>query len=491
MYLQLQLYATQQTMPLKVDVNYKAKAFIANKGITASSLKVTVEDSIKDTLSAVVIAPVVVIVPLAIILIIIIIMIYTIPKEKRKLNNALRSKIPLVCALAIISPTVTLYNLILSGLSLCTWTRNNQLPYYDIYNHSQERNFTPTIFLIAIDTLCLLWCIVVTIWSSNQACHKSTAKESNFRSCCNTKSQKNTANEYELGPTPKPSESGNAVGHKEIEWYVVLSLIVIGPIVSIISHSPYIAIAYLDDAHHAGSIFIYYTIVLCLAYSICWITFHTCISYQSCMCYETRETCCCQCRKSYRFLIVTLGMCGLGTFLAMIGTTSVYFIIIPINKSISDAPNRLVGIYQSGGFLIGAFVLYKLIGFFYHSKQKNLEKAVTKWTETLNDKKSDTPWSEKTDNEKLERFYNAIIDMVWAHSKEIINPKKEKKGGDAVETPLTGASQLLTTSTLQLPSRGALQSPPTGSSTDISQLQPTACATHSPSTEETITTTEN
>ena len=469
---------------MKVDANYKAKAFIANNGsndTSLRSLRVTVEDSINNNLSAVVITPIVVIVPLTIAFIIIIIMIYVFPKEARSLKNVLKSNIPLVCALAVISPIVTFYNLILSILSFVTLKRNLDLKYYDIYQQIQDRNIGSTAFLIIVDSVCCFFCIIVIILSllackirsinrsgpkqiptksqkdkhthniefkldsipkeseSGSADHQTTTKVSKSgKPDIHTRPEVSESGKADIHTTPEMhvsesgkadihtapeinvSESGKADNHttaRRIEWLVILSLMVIGPIVSIISHSPYIAIAYLDDAHHAGSIFIYYTIVLCLAYAICWITFHTFISCQSCICCEKC------CGLKCHWLVIALGMCGLGTFLAVVGTTSLYFVIIPINKSISDAPNRLVGIYQSGGFLIGVFVLYKLIGFFYNSKLNNLEKAIIKCETPLNHKDSDKSWSDKTNKEKLEDFYDEIIYMFLVHSNKV-NPKK-------------------------------------------------------------------
>ena len=185
-------------------------------------------------------------------------------------------------------------------------------------------------------------------------------------------------------------------------WYVLLSLIILGPIVSVIAHSPYIAIAYLNDGYHAGSIFIYYTIVLCLGYSICWVTYHDLKVEHNSMKLSWTET------TTYSII---RGMMGLAVFLCLIVVITVYFVIIPINKSISDAPNRLVGIYQSGGFLIASFVTYKLVAFFYKiNKGSSIDNAVTKRTKPLKQGEQDA-WNAKSSEEKIEEFYEVVVEI--------------------------------------------------------------------------------
>ena len=134
---------------------------------------------------------------------------------------------------------------------------------------------------------------------------------------------------------------------------------ILGPIISYIAHSPYIVIAYLNDGHHAGSIFIYYTIVICMAYTVCWISYHPhSFVHPKSAKHQTDVNCCSTCKTC------CLGILAFVLFLFLVVITTAYFVIIPINKSISDAPDRLAGIYQSGGFVIVSFVLYKMITFF-------------------------------------------------------------------------------------------------------------------------------
>ena len=197
-------------------------------------------------------------------------------------------------------------------------------------------------------------------------------------------------------------------------WYVLLSFIILGPILSVIAHSPYIAIAYLNDGYHAGSIFIYYTLVLCIGYSICWMSYHSLqlakfkspkLSFTKCTNYA-----------------IGSGIVGSLAFLSLVVVITVYFVIIPINKSISDAPNRLVGIYQSGGFLIASFVIYKLIVFFYTvNRRSSIDNAVVKWTKPLKHGEDKAIWDAKSSEDKIGDFYEVVVQIISTKAEKISN----------------------------------------------------------------------
>ena len=74
-------------------------------------------------------------------------------------------------------------------------------------------------------------------------------------------------------------------------------------------------------------------------------------------------------------IIFPLGIAIL-LLLGLVVTIACYLVLIPINKAISDAPNRILSIYQSGGFLIGSFIMYKVIKYFYNKKNEEKEKNI-------------------------------------------------------------------------------------------------------------------
>ena len=83
---------------------------------------------------------------------------------------------------------------------------------------------------------------------------------------------------------------------------------------------------------------------------------------------DTKQWCCIGVTTSV-FLILVL-------FLGLIVIISCYFVLIPINKAISDAPNQILSIYQSGGFLIGSFIVYGILKYFYSKFKDKDQKAI-------------------------------------------------------------------------------------------------------------------
>lgn len=97
--------------------------------------------------------------------------------------------------------------------------------------------------------------------------------------------------------------------------------------------------------------------------------------------------------------------------LGIVAVLTCYFVIIPINRSISDAPNRLIGIYESAIVLVGAYIAYKA---FFKAK-KYLESSVVKRENPLTDplsKESKDKWKDMSDEEKLTQFYSAVVDII-------------------------------------------------------------------------------
>ena len=349
------------------------------------------------------------------------IVIIVVHSEHRDWDEMLKKKIPLICSFAVISPIVTSYTTILSILSLLKWYKTYRD--HPLYNANLSLNDGPLLVVLIIDCTSFFFCIVILIFS----CTKYHTRPWNLDPESGT---------FNSNPAMRGTEGSNetnimryrvstlgclevSTGCLEVSkkcwaetmhnrwsptWYVFLSFIILGPILSIVAHSPYIAIAYLNDGYHAGSIFIYYTAVLGIGYSICWISYHS-IKLAKFKPPKLSFT------SSTTWAIFS-GTVGFITFLGLVVLITVYFVIIPINKSISDAPNRLVGIYQSGGFLIASFVTYKLITFFYAiNKRSSIDDAVARRQKPLEGEDQAT-WNAKTSEEKIDDFYEAVVQVV-------------------------------------------------------------------------------
>ena len=63
--------------------------------------------------------------------------------------------------------------------------------------------------------------------------------------------------------------------------------------------------------------------------------------------------------------------------------------------------------------MIASFVIYKLIGFFHNiNKRSHLDKAITKWGKPLKNTDAQDDWKNKTDEDKIEEFYEVVISII-------------------------------------------------------------------------------
>lgn len=114
------------------------------------------------------------------------------------------------------------------------------------------------------------------------------------------------------------------------------------------------------------------------------------------------------------FSLVTLLVVFL--FLSLITVLACYFVLIPINKSISNAADRLLGVYQSLFVVVGALFAYKTIS--GSSKPSGIQEAVKGRKYPLTGKDpiaSNARWKSLTDKEKLDEFYGIVVEIVAQH----------------------------------------------------------------------------
>ena len=344
--------------------------------------------------------------------------------------NKVNENQPTVLALTVLSAIVNLYNIIIALTSAaihywCQIQRNSDL----LYDLDIELNLGPSVIAIIFDILCFLAWVAIVIVAGASYGEKCKCL------------------------------------HREYAG-VILSSTVLCPFFCIIAHSPYIAIAYLNDGNHASSIFIYYTVLCYIFFGVTWLFFHWCLTYskkdqtdaidqhkkeivsednvdisvetdsvegasksekkistssqpksaedkitkgeiieeefradetiqkkdevpelsnlgmpemetnrpqKSFRCVSICRSCFNCCVKNFHILsMILLGV----TILFLLGLAVIivcYFVLIPVNKAISDAPMCVLSIYQSVGFVIGSFIVYKVLDYFY-SKNKGKNK---------------------------------------------------------------------------------------------------------------------
>ena len=291
--------------------------------------------------------------------------------KKSKLLEKVKKNISAVFSLAILSLITIIYIICLAGSAVNFWQFHGEDELRRIFhNFDENRNLIPLIVALTIDLLCLIaWILIVfistwrytkhcTVQCTNDACPNRQLQRANYkREACHCITCTHDK------PGPKCNHCQNCTKCHN-DYIPILSLTVLCPIFCIIAHSPYIAIAYLDDGSHASSIFIYYSILGYVIFGLLWLFSHWCESFKI---------------SSAKFGIEIpvsdlhfITLVGLGSviflFLDLVVTISCYFVLIPINKSISDAPNRLYSIYGSGGFVIGSFIVYKILDFLRKKK---------------------------------------------------------------------------------------------------------------------------
>jgi hypothetical protein len=354
---QLKLYAERGnlgTSTLILSDSYFAKAY------DQDSLKEVIESD-SNRIGNIIICASVFVVAISFILVFLLVLIFFSSKSHSNsewIKQANERK-PAVLSLAVLSGIANAYICSLALSALVYWNISGKKN--DLFrDYSQLHNEGPLAIAIAVDFLCLFaWLLVFTV----VAC----------AFCVSTNKWEHDSIKRFFDLTKNHS-------------FTILSFTVVFPLLSIIAHSPFIAISYLNDGNHASSIFIYYTIICYIIFGIAWLLFHwyqhytqdeekttshqhrnTKLNDNTATRDENKQWCCIGISAS---LIVILSL-----FLGLVVTISCYFVFIPINRAISNAPNQILSIYQSGGFIIGSFIVYGILKYFY-SKTKDEDKAI-------------------------------------------------------------------------------------------------------------------
>ena len=135
--------------------------------------------------------------------------------------------------------------------------------------------------------------------------------------------------------------------------YYCLSLTVIPLIFSGLSHAPYIIIAYVSDADYAGSIFVYYMVILFLEFGLVQYTFR--IHFN-----KPKGKSSCTAKLCTVTIIIIAIVFSLSINFLMMGIF-IYFLYVPIKYALSNAPDQVVVVYNSAVLLVGAYITYKAI----------------------------------------------------------------------------------------------------------------------------------
>ena len=127
----------------------------------------------------------------------------------------------------------------------------------------------------------------------------------------------------------------------------------------------------------------------------------------------------------------------------LVGMVATAIIVIPVSGSISDAPNRLLGFYQTVFVLGGAYIVYRS----FLKKKPALESIIKDQERSIfhnGDQNLNEKWSGLSNDEKVAEFYTHIMKIIGnINPNELLirSGKQESKAQDNDdETPQTGGS---------------------------------------------------
>ena len=237
---------------------------------------------------------------------------------------------PTVTSLAVVSFIINIYIICVASSAVEVWydhvRKDTELKEYYSDTDSMAINLAPLYFTLYVDITCLVVYVHIVFFSILLRYYCVTEKNKKYK-------------KYEL---------------------VTLSLTALCPTFCIIAHSPYIAIAYLNDGDHASSIFIYYTILIYVVFGLLWLFFHWCqhkpqdnkqpedrgggryrhdVGLAMKLALITSFPCeeiCNVCKKT---IVIFCAFLSVFFLLGLVVVIACYLVFIPIHKSISDAPN--------------------------------------------------------------------------------------------------------------------------------------------------------
>ena len=237
------------------------------------------------------------------------------------------------------------------------------------------------------------------------------------------------------------------------QLYLLQAILIIGPIFMMVTHLPYIAISYLNDASYASSIFIYYTVVTFVIFGSLKLTYgtfqqaiisgeaneinyyqqavgfsiHNCGAsstcgeeneegFQDCRCFTIAS--CIKNERRFKCVIIVLFV---PFILILIGMTTAALVVVPISRAFSDAPNRLLGFYETVIVVAGAYFAY--MSFF--NNKPTLETAIKKRGKHILRREDDSKWQQLSEDERVAIFYDRVVELAVQY-----DPQQTGLGGN-------------------------------------------------------------
>ena len=212
---------------------------------------------------------------------------------------------------------------------------------------------------------------------------------------------------------------------RDVRTYYTLGLTVVCLILSLFMHLPFIAIAYLNDANYAGSIFSFHTVITIVEFLILEYIF---ISY-----FRLRKT---SNRDYFIKTLLTALVVVLCLFLLylLIITSVCFFYYLPIVQSLSRSSNQIIVIYQTGLIFLGAGVMYRTV---FRKTTPLIKVLKRKEIGNIVSKSGIEEWEASTDEEKLADFYNFMIADVIGNFSRVpvpVSVSRPREGRQVLDT---------------------------------------------------------
>ena len=290
-------------------------------------------------------------------------------KQYKKLSYKYKAAI---ISIAIIVAIRLIMMLALDAAAIYYTFKPSTVDIKEIHNSDDEVLYYAPFGLLTVDLLSAITYVVIVCTAS--ACKTRS---------CGAGSKSNTA-------------------FSDIRYYII-ALTLFCFLATALVHLPYVAIAYINDPNYAGSVFIFFTIATFLEFIILelifisWFKFNTEVTPSD----EVHRK---YCSTTFTFTIIAM-ILSLSLLYLMLSVSVCFFFYLPIKHSISNPPNQIIIIYQTGLIFAGALVTYKTI----FKRQSNPLIRALKNSAVKNSLPNEIELEAISDRKKLANFYSFII----------------------------------------------------------------------------------
>ncbi len=311
---------------------------------------------------------------------------------------------PTIAALIQISVMFTMFVFMLDWLGFMFTIKGDFITY--------DRNaafYLSVLTGLVIDTVAFVWVIIVLVISCHWDCKHMWLR------------WKNQQHECKAGSSEKIKK--------------LMCTTMFAPLLCVANHFHYIALAWISDAIHAGSIAIAYFISFLIMYFI-FRQFYARVALRPSKTQTEQEMAIMPPtdRKStnpnsppskpcFNTQVVVIGLMFMGPLIIFYeAVVTILFLTLPIRKSLESSPTTIYTIYQGTGILIVALLTYSII---LHPNPFSLSKAIERIALKLQIPERRSSWNRLSDEEKFALVVSSLYAKHeaadWKPESELLN----------------------------------------------------------------------